>query len=88
VPPAPPKTTKSEATRGRIPEAAEVLFIERGCSAASMSDIAEAAELTKGAIYEHFRSKGQLLIEVIRWKLAEREHAPEFQRRLSRDSIP
>jgi AcrR family transcriptional regulator len=87
VPPAPPKTTKAAATRGRILEAAAVLFIQRGYHASSMSDIAEAVELTKGAIYGHFRSKGQLLIEVIRWKLAEREHAPEFQQRLSRDSI-
>jgi AcrR family transcriptional regulator len=43
-----------------------------------MRDIAEAAGLTKSAIYGHYRSKGQLLIEVIRWALAEHEHSPEF----------
>ena len=54
------------------------LFIERGYSAVSMRDIASAAKLTKGAVYGHFRSKGQLLVEVIRWKLAERDHSPGF----------
>ena len=43
-----------------------------------MRDIASAAKLTKGAVYGHFRSKGQLLVEVIRWKIAERDHAPGF----------
>ena len=43
-----------------------------------MRDIASAAKLTKGAVYGHFRSKGQLLVEVIRWKLAARDYAPGF----------
>ena len=43
-----------------------------------MRDIASAAKLTKGAVYGHFRSKGQLFVEVIRWKIAERDHAPGF----------
>jgi AcrR family transcriptional regulator len=55
------------------------LFVERGYSAVSMRDIASAAQLTKGAVYGHFRSKGQLLVETIRWKLAERDHAPDFR---------
>jgi AcrR family transcriptional regulator len=40
-----------------------------------MRDIASAAKLTKGAVYGHFRSKGQLLVEVIRWKIAEGDRA-------------
>ena len=43
-----------------------------------MRDIASVAKLTKGAVYGHFRSKGQLLVEVIRWKIAERDYAPGF----------
>jgi AcrR family transcriptional regulator len=54
------------------------LFIEHGFNAVSMTDIASAAGLTKGAVYGHFRSKGQLLVEVIRWKVAERDHEPGF----------
>ena len=43
-----------------------------------MRDIASAAKLTKGAVYGHFRSKGQLLVEVIRWKIAERDRAIDY----------
>ena len=78
VPPAPPRTPKSAATRRRLLDLAAQLFIERGYSAVSMRDIAATASLTKGALYGHFRSKGQLLVEVLRWKLAERDHSPGF----------
>jgi AcrR family transcriptional regulator len=78
VPPAPTKTAKAAVTRQRLLEAAGDLFIERGYHGVSMQDIAAAAGLTKGAMYGHFRSKGQLLVEVIRWKLAEREHSAYF----------
>jgi AcrR family transcriptional regulator len=78
VPPPAPKTPKSAGTRRRLLDVAAALFIERGYSAVSMRDIAAAARVTKGAVYGHFRSKGQLLVEVIRWKLAERDHAPGF----------
>ena len=78
VPPPPPKTPKSAGTRVRLLEVAARLFIERGYAAVSMRDIASAAKLTKGAVYGHFRSKGQLFVEVIRWKIAERDHAPGF----------
>ena len=78
VPPPAPKTPKSAGTRRRLIDVAAQLFIERGYEAVSMRDIASAAKLTKGAVYGHFRSKGQLLVEVIRWKIAERDHAPGF----------
>lgn len=78
VPPAPPKTPKAARTRRQLLDVAGRLFIERGYGAVSIRDIAEAAGLTNGAVYGHFRSKGQLLVEVIRWKLAEQEHAPGF----------
>jgi len=78
VPPELPRTPKSVATRGRLLERSARLFIEHGYSGVSMRDIAAAADLTKGALYGHFRSKGQLLVEVLRWKLAERDHAPGF----------
>jgi AcrR family transcriptional regulator len=78
VPPELPRTPKSAATRRRLLERSARLFIERGYSGVSMRDIAGAANLTKGALYGHFRSKGQLLVEVLRWELAERDHAPGF----------
>jgi AcrR family transcriptional regulator len=78
VPPEPPRTPKSAGTRRLLLDVATELFIERGYSDVSMRDIAAAAGLTKSALYGHFRSKGQFLVEVIRWKLAERDHAPGF----------
>lgn len=83
VPPAPPRTPKSAGTRRRLIDLAASLFVERGYGAVSMNDIASAAELTKGALYGHFRSKGQLLVEVIRWKLADRDHAAGFAEALA-----
>jgi AcrR family transcriptional regulator len=54
------------------------MFVEQGYFAVSIRDIAKAADLTNGAVYGHFRSKGQLLVQVIRWKHTERDHAIDF----------
>ena len=62
----PPITPKAVATRERLLEMATDAFVDRGYAAVSLRDIALTAEVTKGAIYGHFRSKGQLLVEVIR----------------------
>ena len=78
VPPPPPKTPKSAGTRRRLLDLAAQLFVQHGYEAVSMRDIASAAKLTKGAVYGHFRSKGQLLVEVIRWKLAEQDQAVDY----------
>jgi AcrR family transcriptional regulator len=78
IPPPPPKTPKSAGTRRRLLGLAAQLFVERGYDAVSVRDIASAAELTKGAVYGHFRSKGQLLVEVIRWKIAESDQAIDY----------
>jgi len=86
VPPSPPSTPKAAATRQRLILIAGELFIERGYASVSLANIAERAGLSKGAIYGHFRSKGQMLVEVIKWKLAKREHDPDFQRALASPS--
>jgi len=78
VPPSPPKTPKAAGTRRHLLDVAAKQFVDRGYNAVSMRDIARAAGLTHGAIYGHFRSKGQLLVEVIRWQLADRDHAVGF----------
>lgn len=53
------RKTKSEAleTRDRILDTAERLFSERGVSRTSLAAIAEAAGVTRGAIYWHFKDK-------------------------------
>jgi len=83
VPPPPPKTAKAAGTRRLLLDIAADLFLDRGFDAVSIQDIASAAKLTKGAVYGHFNSKGQLLVEVMRWKLAERDHSPGFAERVS-----
>lgn len=77
--PDPPVTPKAAATRARLLEIAAAVFVERGYAAVSLRDIARAAGVTKGAIYGHFRSKGQLLVEVIRTQLAERDAQFDIQ---------
>ena len=81
VPPPPPKTPKSVDTRLRIMTLAAQMFIARGYSDVSMRDLASAAGLTKGAVYGHFRSKGQLLVEVIRWKISAYDETIDFAER-------
>ncbi|MHB1446092.1 MAG: TetR/AcrR family transcriptional regulator [Acidimicrobiales bacterium] len=52
-------------TRARLMAEAGRLFLEKGYAAASLEEIAEAAEVTKGAIYRHFESKEALLISLL-----------------------
>src|SRR5258706_11650590 len=56
------RRTKEEAqeTRSRILDAAERVFYDKGVANASLEDIAGAAEVTRGAIYWHFRDKAEL----------------------------
>jgi AcrR family transcriptional regulator len=79
VPPLPPRSLKSAGTRQLLIELARRQFVARGYSAVSMRDIAIAAELTTGAVYGHFRSKGQLLVEVIRWTMAAQDETIDYR---------
>src|SRR5438105_12336246 len=51
---------EAQATRNRILDTAEMAFHEHGVSRTSLQDIAAAAGVTRGAIYWHFRDKGEL----------------------------
>jgi TetR/AcrR family acrAB operon transcriptional repressor len=56
------RRTKEEAqgTRNRLLDAAERVFHEKGVAHASLEEIAAAAEVTRGAIYWHFKDKAEL----------------------------
>ena len=56
------RRTKEDAaaTRNGLIDAAERVFCEKGVSRASLSDIANAAGATRGAIYWHFKDKVDL----------------------------
>ena len=53
------RRTKEEAkkTRGSILDAAVKKFAEKGVAATTLSEIAEEANVTRGAIYWHFKDK-------------------------------
>jgi TetR/AcrR family transcriptional regulator, transcriptional repressor of aconitase len=55
-----------ESTRERILTSAARLFAELGFENTSMPEIAKASGITAGAIYKHFESKGELLLEVVK----------------------
>ena len=57
--------SKSERTRGDILSAAARLFRHEGYYATTMRDIAEESGIEAGSIYYHFRSKDQILSEVL-----------------------
>ena len=68
------------ATRRRLPrgerragilEAAARVFADRGYEAASLDEIAEAAEISKPVIYDHFESKKALHIELLELQTGE-----------------
>jgi AcrR family transcriptional regulator len=54
--------TKSDATRGRILEAALQLFRDRGFEATTMREIAESAGVATGAAYYYFDSKDAIVL--------------------------
>lgn len=51
--------------RGRLIDAANEVFAERGYDGAGVHEIARRAGLTTGAIYSRFRGKNDLLLEAI-----------------------
>lgn len=52
---------EAEATRVSIIESALPLFARKGPTATSLSEVAKAADVTRGAIYWHFKNKWELL---------------------------
>ncbi|MBN1811390.1 MAG: TetR/AcrR family transcriptional regulator [Anaerolineae bacterium] len=59
------KQLQGEQTRQHIIEEAAKLFARKGFYGTSISDLAQATELTKGAFYHHFENKEALFFAVI-----------------------
>ncbi len=70
----------SSDSRAKILEAARIEFAEKGFDGARVDSIARRANLNKALIYYYFKSKDELLEELLRVFLEERK--------LGRDSIP
>ncbi|MBY6064540.1 TetR family transcriptional regulator [Pseudidiomarina sediminum] len=80
------RRTKADAltTRSELLNAAERLFSERGVSNTSMMQVAEAAGVTRGAIYHHFENKLDLIYALMeRVSLPIDEMRQELRQQLS-----
>lgn len=83
---------KGETSRQHIIETANRLFYHRGYNQTSFSDIAEAAGIPRGNFYYHFKTKDDILVAVVEYRIAhyrdmlvawDAEH-PEPRQRLKR----
>lgn len=57
---------KAAENRGKVVAAAATLLRERGLGGVGVDALADAAGLTHGAVYSHFKSKDELAAEAIR----------------------
>lgn len=55
---------RRQALRRAIIEAAEKVMIRYGYAALTMDDVAREAEISKATVYNYFRSKGELVLEL------------------------
>ncbi len=60
-----PAVPRRERTRARLIQACVEVIGEKGFQAATLDEIAGRAGLTKGAIYDNFRSKDDLFLAVV-----------------------
>src|ERR1043166_323552 len=59
------REAQADATRARLLAAARRLFARRGYPDVSVDEIVEAARVTKGALYHHFRDKQEIFRGVV-----------------------
>ena len=52
--------------RDELLELAATMFAERGLRATTVRDIADSAGILSGSLYHHFKSKEQMVEEVLR----------------------
>ncbi len=67
------RKTKQDSleTRNRLLDAAEQVFYDKGFAHTTLMDIASAAEMTRGAIYWHFKNKTEIFEAMV-----DRVHLP------------
>lgn len=53
---------ESLAIKHRILDAAELVLLERGVAQTAMADLAEAAGMSRGAVYGHYRNKMEVCL--------------------------
>ncbi len=60
---------EKERRRQDIISAAEKVFFQKGYEEATMDDVAEKAELSKGTLYLYFKSKQEVLLALAVWHI-------------------
>ena len=60
-----PRPAHRPSRRSHILDASLELFVERGATAVTVADIAERAGMTPAAVYYHFPSKAEVLLELV-----------------------
>jgi AcrR family transcriptional regulator len=60
-----PPVTRGEVTRSKVLEVAHDLFLKHGFHGTSMRQIADAAGVAVGGIYNHYRSKEEIFAAVL-----------------------
>ena len=63
------KEREKELRRESIVDAAERIFFNKGFEHATMNDVAEEAEFSKGALYLYFHSKNELCMAILQRSL-------------------
>lgn len=63
-----PRQSKGARTRERIIQTAADLIHERGMNATSLGDVLAASGTGKGQFYQHFKSRDELVTEVLRYR--------------------
>jgi AcrR family transcriptional regulator len=68
-----PKIVDKEEKKAKILEASIKIFAEKGWNKTKISDIAEAADIGKGTVYEYFQSKDELFAGSFRYFMTQAE---------------
>jgi AcrR family transcriptional regulator len=66
------RAEKGEQVRRSLLDAAREVFVRNGFHGASLDSVAEAAGLTKGAVYSRFASKADLFLALLDERITER----------------
>lgn len=65
VEPKPAVTARGENTRAKLLKTAYTLFVQKGFHGTSLRDIAEAAGVAVGGIYNHFKDKEEIFAAIL-----------------------
>ncbi|BBZ77952.1 HTH-type transcriptional repressor KstR2 [Mycolicibacterium anyangense] len=76
-------TEQPVSRRDELLDLAATMFAERGLRATTVRDIADSAGILSGSLYHHFKSKEQMVEEVLRgfldWLFARYQQIVEFE---------